>query len=293
MGSFGVNNGGYMDMPMYPANMSYGDPMFFWYQDYCARLQQQQGKPGVSGALGGAPNGAPAGSAAAPGANMTASPTQARPMAMPTAPPIFKVESKPMMSKTPVGPFKWWQDPRAVFGPPGTKEVLNRAKMETAARQEGAEVESAPLSEDAMADKEMQPPKKMAQPRKNNQKNTNGKNTKKAKKAKDTNNSNNTNNTNNNTNEKDEDNTEAEDRLVAKPTRTRRPRKRLLKDPVAAASSGTSGPLPHYSSDGVNPRQHDAVGHVAKLLLSISTKEAGVSSGSPRPRRRTSRKSSG
>ena len=92
------------------------------------------------------------------------------------------------------------------------------------------------------------------------------------------------------------ENAEAADQPAAKPTpRARRPRKRLLKDPVAAASSGTSGPLPHYSSDGTNPRQHDAVGNVAKLLMSISTKEAGggASSGPSITRRRTRRKSSG
>ena len=132
------------------------------------------------------------------------------------------------------------------------------------------------LPQDATAEEDTQPAKKAT--RKNNTK----KNTKK--------------NTTTNTTNDGEENAEAEDQPAAKPTpRARRPRKRLLKDPVAAASSGTSGPLPHYSSDGTNPRQHDAVGNVAKLLMSISTKEAGggASSGPSITRRRTSRKSSG
>lgn len=292
MGSFGVspvNNCGYMDMQMYqtnpvnPANMPYGDPMLFWYQDYCARLQQQQGKPAVAGATpqGGAPNGASAGPTAgqpAPGAGVMAgmggmSPIHGRPM----PPPVPKIGNA-RFGTLPV-PFKWWHDPRTAFGAPGTKEILNRVKMETVARQEGTEVESAPPSEDATADDE--PPKKTRKiNHKNNQKN-NEKNTQKIKQKNDV--------------ENDTERAEMEDRAATKPsTRKRRPRKRLLKDPVAAASSGTSGPLPHYSSDGVNTRQNDAVGNVAKLLLSISTKEA-VSSGSrgnSRPRRRTSRKAS-
>ena len=277
-GSFGVNNGGSwnMEMPMYPSNVPYGDPMLYWYQDYCARLQQQGKSQNGAAAVPGAP-GAPGANNTVPN-NTTASPTQARPVAVPPVPPIFKVESR----KPPggIGPFKWWQDPKAVFAPPGTKEVLKRVQAETGTRQEGNEVESAPPSEDATAEEDTQPAKKTT--RKNNTKNNTKKNTKK--------------NTTTNTTNDDEENAEAEDQPAAKPTpRARRPRKRLLKDPVAAASSGTSGPLPHYSSDGTNPRQHDAVGNVAKLLMSISTKEAGggASSGPSITRRRTSRKSSG
>ena len=235
---------------MFPSNMPYGDPMLYWYQDYCARLQQQGKSQNGAAAVPGAP-GAPGANNTVPN-NTTASPTQARPVAVPPVPPIFKVESR----KPPggIGPFKWWQDPKAVFAPPGTKEVLKRVQAETGTRQEGNEVESAPPSEDATAEEDTQPAKKAT--RKNNTKNNTKKNTKK--------------NTTTNTTNDGEENAEAEDQPAAKPTpRARRPRKRLLKDPVAAASSGTSVPLPHYSSDGTNPRQHDAVGNVAKLLMDL------------------------
>ena len=294
-------------------NMQYGaDPMMWWYQDYCNRLAQQQSygrtaqgqkarSTATAGNAGsaGAGNSAPASNAPGTGTGNVAKTTPPAPVPPPARGGYFP------------GPFKWWHDPKMAFGAPlNPKDVFTRAK-EISACREGTEVESAPPSEeitDTEDDKknnkgdlpsESRPlAKRKRNPRRQEFAPS------KAKADLRTENIKNIENI-----EKDDADNPAEDneraQVVKHATRKRRIRKRLLKDPVAAASSGTSGPLPHHSSEGVahplhsrRDNSHEAIGNVAKLLMSISTHEAGTAGGSgsrgTRPqRRKSSRKSSG
>jgi hypothetical protein len=308
--AFGVNVGnmqgmapGLIDVPgmVYAphSNTPYGtDPMMWWYQEYYNRMgaAQQQQQPGV--ARGGRVHRASASHAAGntagnmvgttnPSSNATgtdgiANNSTARGMPPPLAAHVRTAQFP--------GVFKWWQDPKMAFGAPIIpKDVLKRAKQGVTCR-EGTEVESAPPSEEITDAEEAREelPAESARRQDYTQKK------KKKKKKK----------TSENTESKEGIAGEVEGKdaslIVKQATKKRRARKRLLKDPVAAASSGTSGPLPHHSSEGVLPvpapdsnSKDELVGNVAKLLMSISTHEAGSgSTRGTRSRRKSSRKSS-
>lgn len=315
--AFGVNVGnmqagmapGMIDVPgmvyAHHSNTPYGpDPMMWWYQEYYNRMgaaqQQQQGV--VRGGLGQKASAGHAGSTAgniagniagtsnpstnATGTDGVANNSTAKTMPPPTAAHAARAAQHP-------GVFKWWQDPKMAFGAPfNPKDVLNRAKQGVACR-EGTEVESAPPSEE-MTEAEEECEDLSTEPTRRLNCTENNKRKKKK----------NTENTEIKGIASEVDGKDASC-LLKQATRKRRTRKRLLKDPVAAASSGTSGPLPHHSSEGAqypvpapgSNSKDELVGNVAKLLMSISTQEAGgAGSGSTRgtrSRRKSSRKSSG
>jgi hypothetical protein len=181
----------------------------------------------------------------------------------PKAPPNCQMAQQPQISSH-QGPFpaqfKWWQDPKAFMPRVNPQDEPEGAVKDTVARPEGTEVESAPPSDG-------NPPTKddsMKECTKGNE-----------------------------MRKREGDEKEKKAYLVNPAKKRRRPRKRLPQDPVAAASSGTSGPLPHYSSDGVarpSPRSQDGVGNVAKLLLSISGKDVSADEDEPKRRLRSSRR---
>ncbi len=315
--AFGVNVGnvqgmapGLIDMPgmMYAphTNMPYGpDPMMWWYQEYYNRMgvaqQQQQGgarvghgqKAPASYGPGNATGNATGNAARAhtPAGNATGTGGGPKSSSAKTMPPPAADHAADHAARTAQFPgvFKWWQDPKMAFGAPvNQKDVLNRAKQRAACR-EGTEVQSAPPSEEITgADDDHED---LAAGQSSRKKYAQNKDEKEKKIT---------------------ENTESKEAIAGQvegkdaapiggkqaARKRRRIKKRMLKDPVAAASSGTSGPLPHQLLEGAQPpapgsnSKDENVGNVAKLLMSISTQEAGAGSGSTRGTRPSRRKSS-